>query len=138
RAHQDDRQRRVLRAAAHAATELKAVHLGHHEVEQDEIDVRPVALERVERELPVGGGDGLVAMALEDPRHHLADGRAIVHDENSRHFEVPAWPGWTVRSRGRDKHVAAMQTLVRGGTVVLWPDAQHASSALHAPDGALL
>src|SRR5262249_23147515 len=37
----------------------------------------------VERRLAVRGAHGLVAVSLEDGAHHLADGRAVIDDEDA-------------------------------------------------------
>ncbi len=92
-AHQDDRHGAEALVLTQGAAQLIPVHARHDEVHEHQIDGRspvgsvllPVgrALKCLERRLAVGRVDGFEAMPLEHRAHDLADGRAVVHDEDS-------------------------------------------------------
>ena len=67
----------ALRRSQH----LVAVEVGHHHVEQDQVD-RLRAAERGERRAPAGGGADVVALAREPAGEHVAVLLVVVHDED--------------------------------------------------------
>ena len=77
-----DRHRRVLLAPAQFLEELETVHLGHHEVEQD--DLRLGLGEPIEGDASVLGLEDRDAGVLERSNQQLAGGRIVVDDEGAR------------------------------------------------------
>src|SRR5207237_458558 len=73
-----------LLARADRATELEAVHLRHHEIEQHQIERRLRARDRFDGELTIGRGRGLEAVTLEDAANDTTNRVAVVHDEDAR------------------------------------------------------
>ena len=75
------------------AAELEAVHLRHDEVDQDDVDLLGLVSgvfgragrvdQLLERGVPVGRLDGLEPVPFEDRAHDLANGRAVVDDEDA-------------------------------------------------------
>ena len=70
----DDRQRGVARVGADAPHRLVAVHLRHHHVHQDEVDLG-MAVEHLERVAPVLGVEHAHALGLE----RAGDGVDVAH-----------------------------------------------------------
>ncbi len=66
---------------ADAPHRLVAIHLGHHHVHQDEIDLG-VALQRLERVVPVLGVEHAHALGLEGARHRVDVAHVVVDHED--------------------------------------------------------
>ena len=81
RAHEHDGQALQQSIAANFTTELIAVHFRHHEIREHQVDL--VLTELSERIVAVLGRDGLVTLFVQDGGYHLADGRAVVDDEDA-------------------------------------------------------
>ncbi len=81
-AHQDDGQVLPLGFGSELATELIAVHARHHEVEQDQVDFLS-RVQLIERILAVLGDQRFVGASLENGGHHLANGGAVVDDQDA-------------------------------------------------------
>ena len=85
-------------ALANLPHRLDAFHHRHPQVEQR--DVRPVALERLDRLEPVGrlGDDVQVRFLVDDVRDAGAQQRVIVHDEHAGLRRRPCGDGVSVRA----------------------------------------
>ena len=81
RGQRDHREVLPLGALADAAQRLVAVHLRHHDVHQDDVDVR-VLLELGERALAVLGVDHVHLVALEQRRQREDVAQVVVDDEH--------------------------------------------------------
>ena len=86
-----------LGQAAQRLQELEAVHLGHHQVEQDQGG--PRGGEPGQRDPAVLGLDDGNALALEAPAHHVAHGGVVVDDQDRPGLAGLASPRTTVSSR---------------------------------------
>jgi hypothetical protein len=80
--HQDDRDEGEVAVALEVLADLDAVHLGHHDVEQDQVRL-PFAGER-QAFLAVAGRVDLVAVDRKPGFEDVAVGRVVVDDENVR------------------------------------------------------
>ena len=81
----DDRNVAGLGILLQLATDLVAIHLRHHDIEQDQIRLR-LAGGDAQRLLPMIGHLDLVAI-LEQETHHGQVFRGVVHDQNGRFFQ---------------------------------------------------
>ena len=79
RGDHDDGQVGRRASLAHAAQDLKAVQVRHHDVEQDQ--VKRLVLDQVERHPTVFGGRDAVAMELETATEHVTVELFIVDQE---------------------------------------------------------
>ncbi len=77
--HYDENDVREL--FLHLCEKFHAGHLGHLEVGDDYIG--PVLVEKVERLMPVGGGEDLVALHFQDAAQHFALDPFVVNYEQS-------------------------------------------------------
>jgi hypothetical protein len=82
RREHDDRQVQLALTRAHAPAQLYAVYLGHHQVEQDEVD--PARLDARQPSGAIGGGLDGVASGFEHRLEHLAGRGIVLHDEDDR------------------------------------------------------
>src|SRR5262249_51163344 len=84
RCQNDDRHAREGWVGLLLAAKLEAVHLGHHQVQQDQVGSLAVveAAEVAERLATVGGGHRLKAFEREQLRHHVAQVRIVFDDED--------------------------------------------------------
>src|SRR5262245_5057494 len=76
---EDDRNLAPLLGGLKLPASLKAVHLRHHNVQQDEVG--PYSAYHIERLAAVGGDADLVAPFLERSRQHLNIGRGVLDYE---------------------------------------------------------
>ena len=65
------------------AQHVDAAHLGHPDVGDQHVD--PLALQRLDRHLAVGGEQHVVAVAPQHDRQQLAHRPLVVHDQHARH-----------------------------------------------------
>ncbi len=75
-----DHDHRDARFAAQVADELVAVHVGHHDVQQDQVGVGLV--EDLQRLAPVGGGQHLEILAAEKIAQQHLHVACIIHHQN--------------------------------------------------------
>ena len=68
----------------HAHKHVKSVDVGHHQVEQDEVEL--IVGERLKRLLTAGRRSDAMAIAGQSARQEIAVGLDIVHDENGTGF----------------------------------------------------
>ena len=92
----DDRNRPEHRVGAHPLEDLEAVHLRHHDVEEDEVD-RPRG-QRLEGGASVHRGLDLVAERLEAAHQKVSIDLGVVDDE-----EAPRQRG-DQKTSGRERH----------------------------------
>ena len=64
--------------------ELGAVHVGHHHVSQDEVDVTRAALQVLERLATARGFVDAITLALEHAPHKPSDRRLVLDDQYVR------------------------------------------------------
>ena len=60
---------------------VKTIHLRHDEIEQNQVEF--LARDELQRRGAIGGGHGLMALARESTRKHVAIGGIVVDDQNS-------------------------------------------------------
>jgi hypothetical protein len=82
----DDRDRPPGLVPAQLGQELEAIHLGHHEVEDDQTGRR--LLDARERGPPVLGLHHGVALSLQQPADQLPELSVVVHDQNGQILPV--------------------------------------------------
>jgi hypothetical protein len=70
----------IMRIRFDPLEELEPVHLGHHDVEQQEIEL--LRAQMVEEVLAPRYGEDLVAVLLEDPGQGAREGLVVVGDED--------------------------------------------------------
>ena len=68
------------RIGLHPLQELEAVHLGHHDVEQQQVEL--LGAQMVEEMLAPRDGEHLVAVLLEDPGQGAGERLVVVGDED--------------------------------------------------------
>ena len=91
RGDHQDRQVLEARIGLDPLQELQPVHLGHHDVEQQQIE--RLRLEMLEQVLAAGDGEHVVAVLLEDPGEGAGERLIVVGDEDlgsERHSALPA------------------------------------------------
>src|SRR5690606_12596862 len=81
RAHQDDGQIFESLVLSERHTELIPVHAGHHEVHESELDGG--LCELLERIDAILGEYRLVAISFEDRADDVADGQAVIDNQNT-------------------------------------------------------
>ncbi len=76
--HEHHRQHRPRRA--HAVREIASAHLGHHEIDDYEVDRVATVLQQRERILAVRSLEHKVSAAPEHSRHRLSHNGLIFHE----------------------------------------------------------
>ena len=85
----DDRDPLELVVGLEVFAHLVTVHLGHVDVEQDQ--VRGIAPRRQQRQLAAGNGTDFIPAIFEHAGQHLKIGGGVVHDQDAGGLPSPTF-----------------------------------------------
>ena len=96
--------RQAARALCMRLEELEAVHLRHHQIEQDQRRAADAPSSQASASRPFAASATVPALLLQRAAHHARGSSVVVHDQQLRPAVAPSDTGWSKRcqaGRGR-------------------------------------